>query len=40
MNPISARLRPNKNCGCSLEHAFFLLALWSLYHARQTRPVA
>lgn len=33
---MDARLRPNKNCGCTLEQAFFLIALWS-YYARQTR---
>ena len=24
---MQAKLRPNKNCGCSLEYVFFLIAL-------------
>lgn len=30
---MDAKLRPNKNCGCTLEQAFFLILLWN-YHAR------
>jgi hypothetical protein len=28
---MQARLRPKRNCGCSLEEAFFLILLWNVY---------
>lgn len=27
---MHAKLRPNRNCGCSLEQAFFLIAVLAL----------
>lgn len=33
---MHAILRPKRNCGCSLEQAFFLILLWNVY-ARQAR---
>jgi hypothetical protein len=28
---LQAKLRPNRNCGCTVEQAFFLILLWSCY---------
>lgn len=28
---MDARLRPNRNCGCTLEQALFLILLWNAY---------
>lgn len=31
---MQVRLRPNSSCGCSLEHVFFLIALYHFLKAR------
>lgn len=28
---MDARLRPNRNCNCSIEQVFFLILLWNGY---------
>lgn len=37
---MHAKLRPNRNCGCSLEQAFFLIALYWWLHAQARRQGA
>jgi hypothetical protein len=34
---MHARLRPNKNCGCTIEQAMFVIALylWLAHHAQR-----
>lgn len=35
---MQLKLRPNKNCGCTIEQALFVVALYyyvAAYHARQ-----
>ena len=37
---MNARLRPNRNCGCTLAEAFFLIAILALLkaHHAKTQP--